>query len=67
MAIFQTEYLESHQLAQQVHTTKKLVFGLLFMVPGVPGATIGRFWSYIACKNDFFALFTTVFDLLLKY
>ena len=67
MAIFQTEYLKSHQLALQVHVTKKLVFGLDFMLPGVLGAEIGRFWSYLACKNDFFALFTAVFELLTQY
>ena len=64
MAIFQTEYLKSHQLAQQVHVTKKLVFGLNFMVPEVLMAETGRVWSYLACKNDFLALFITVFSLL---
>ena len=64
MAIFQTEYLKSQQLAKQVHITKKLDFWINFMVPGVPGAEIGRFWSYLACKNDFFALFTTDFTLI---
>ena len=64
MAIFRTEYLKSHQLALQVHLTKKLVFWILFMATGVSGAEIGRFWSYLACKNDFFAFFTTDFTLV---
>ena len=64
MAIFQAEYLKSHQFALQVRVTKKLVFGLDIMLPGVLGAITGHFWSYLACKNDFFALFTTDFTLI---
>ena len=67
MAIFQTEYLRRPEESESNLITKKLVFGLNFMPPGVLGATIGRFLSYLAYKNAFFALFTTVFELLTQY
>ena len=63
IAIFQTEYLKSQKLARQVHVTKKLVFRLNFIIPGVPDSENQRFMSYTACKKDFFALFFTVFSL----
>ena len=63
MAIFQTEYLKLLQLVRQVHLTKKLDFGFNFITTGVPESENQRFMSYTACKNDFFALFTTVFSL----
>ena len=63
MAIFHTEYLKSLQLAKQVHKTKKLVFGLNFIIPGAPDSENWRFGSYTACKIDFFELFTTDFTL----
>ena len=62
MAIFQTEYLKLLQLVRQVPITKKLGFGLNFLMPGVPHSENQRFVSYPACKNDFLALFTTVFS-----
>ena len=63
MAIFQTEYLKLLQLVRQVHITKKLGFGFNFITTGVPDSENQRFLSYTACKNDFFALFITVFSL----
>ena len=63
MAIFHTEYLKSLQLVRQVHITKKLGFGFNFITTGVPDSENQRFLSYTACKNDFFALFITVFSL----
>ena len=62
MAIFQTEYLKLLQLVRQVHITKKLGFGFNFITTGVPDSENWRFVSYPACKNDFFALFITVFS-----
>ena len=66
VAIFQTEYLKSQQLARQVHVTKKLDFRLNFIIPGVPDSENWRFLSYPACKIDFLKGFTTVFSLLKK-
>ena len=66
MAIFHTRYLSYLKAFREVHKTKKLVFGLNFIIPGVPDSENQRFGSYPACKNDFFALFTTVFTLRTK-
>ena len=67
IAIFQTEYLKSQQLARQVHVTKKLDFRLNFILPGVPDSENWRFLSYTACKIDFLTVFSTVFSLLTQY
>ena len=67
MAIFQTEYLKLLQLVRQVHVTKKWVFRLNFIIPGVPDSENWRFLSYQACQNGFFTLFSTVFPLWAQY
>ena len=60
--IFRAEYLQLLQLVRQAYLRKKSGIGLNFIPKEVLQAKIGRFWSYPACKNDFFALFITVFS-----
>ena len=61
--IFQAEYLQLLKLVRQAYLRKKSGIGLNFIPKEVLQAEIGRFWSYPACKNDFFAFFTTVVPL----
>ena len=53
VAIFWAEYLRRPEESESNLITKKLGFGLNFMIPGVLGAEIGRFLSYSACKMAF--------------